>query len=148
MLFLVLQEQESTSGIASQTGKYWIAREMVSLMLRGLSVLFCSVHRYNQEAAWEGEGRIVSNLSLPKTPLLRALRMLISTRTLQEGNCRTPTQRTAGLGQTRTAEGGEWLWRKRFYTVSCTALHCIIPAFRDGHPALVLSSSQIHRADL
>lgn len=107
MLFLVLQEQESTSGIASQTGKYWIAREMVSLMLRGLSVLFCSVHWYNQEAAWEGEGRIMSNLSLPKTPLLRALRMLISTRTLQEGNCRTPTQRAAGLGQTRTAEGGE-----------------------------------------
>lgn len=104
MLFLVLQEQQSTSGIASQTGKYWIAREMVSLMLRGLSVLFCSVHPYNQEP-WEGEGRIMSNLSLPKTPL----RMLISTRTLREGNCRTPTQRAAGLGQTRTTEGGERL---------------------------------------
>lgn len=47
----------------------------------------------------------MSDLSLPKTPLLKALRMLISTRTLQEGNCRTPTQRAAGLGQTRTAEG-------------------------------------------
>lgn len=81
MLFLVLQEQQSTSGLTSQAGKYWIAREIVSLMLKGLSILFCSVYQHNQEAAWgggRGWKRAPSSLPLPKITVLKALRMLIS----------------------------------------------------------------------
>lgn len=47
----VLQEQQSTSGLTSQAGEYWIGRETVSLMLRGLFILFCSTYQHNQEAA-------------------------------------------------------------------------------------------------
>lgn len=80
-LFLVLQEQQSTSGLASQAGKYWIAREIVSLMLRGLFILFCSIYQHNQEATQRKE-----SLSLPDTAILWGFEDALLCRALQEGN--------------------------------------------------------------
>lgn len=80
-LFLLLQEQQSTSGFASRAGKYWIAREIVSLMLRGLFILFWSIYQYNQEATLGKE-----SLSLPDTALLWGFEDALLCRALQGGN--------------------------------------------------------------
>lgn len=76
VLLSVLQEQQSTSGLTPQAGKDWIAREIVSLMPRGLFILFCSKHQHRQEAA-PGKGPCVVCLC-QRLLHYEALRMLLS----------------------------------------------------------------------
>lgn len=79
-LFLLLQEQQSTSALASQDGKHWIAREIVSLVLRGLFILFWSIYQYNQEALGK------ESLFLPDTAMLWGFEDALLCRALQEGD--------------------------------------------------------------